>query len=100
LAALLLLAGLLLSAALLATLLLTALLLLARLLVWILIHCTFLSNIGEKRQKSAGAPWQETMRGNRIRSRSNPRSSLKKCVWNLAFHDEFLARNAYALLSL
>jgi hypothetical protein len=45
-AALLLLAGLLLPAALLATLLLATSLLLAGLLVWILIHFTFLSNIG------------------------------------------------------
>lgn len=48
-AALLLLTGLLLSAALLATLLLATLLLLAGLLVWILIHFTFLSNVGLKR---------------------------------------------------
>jgi hypothetical protein len=52
-AALLLLTGLLLSAALLATLLATlllaTLLLLAGLLVWILIHFTFLSNVGLKR---------------------------------------------------
>ena len=48
-AALLLLAGLLLPAALLATLLLTTLLLLAGLLVRILVHFTFLSNIGLKR---------------------------------------------------
>ncbi len=45
---LLLLAGLLLSAALLSALLLTTLLLLAGLLVWILIHRSFLSNIGLK----------------------------------------------------
>ena len=49
LAALLLLTGLLLPAALLATLLLATLLLLAGLLVWILIHFTFLSNVGLKR---------------------------------------------------
>ena len=48
-AALLLLAGLLLPATLLATLLLTTLLLLAGLLVRILVHFTFLSNIGSKR---------------------------------------------------
>ncbi len=48
---LLLLTGLLLAAALLLTaLLLTTLLLLARLLVRILIHCTFLSNVGSKRR--------------------------------------------------
>ena len=41
--------GLLLPAALLATLLLATLLLLAGLLVWILIHFTFLSNVGLKR---------------------------------------------------
>jgi hypothetical protein len=82
LAALLLLAGLLLSAStLLATLLLTTLLLLAGLLVWILIH--YLSSpMVKKRQRSACASWQKTMRGRTIRSRSNPRSSLKKCVWN------------------
>jgi hypothetical protein len=46
---LLLLTGLLLAATLLLTALLAALLLLTRLLVWILIHLTFLSNIGSKR---------------------------------------------------
>jgi hypothetical protein len=54
---LLLLAGLLLSAALLlATLLLAALLLLTGFLVWILIHCTFLSNIGLKRHLDRSRP--------------------------------------------
>jgi hypothetical protein len=54
---LLLLTGLLLSAALLlATLLLTTLLLLAGLLVWILIHRTFLSNIGSKRHLDRSRP--------------------------------------------
>lgn len=60
---LLLLAGLLLSAALLTGLLLTTLLLLARLLVWILIHFTFLSNIGLKRHFDQSRPWRVTMRG-------------------------------------
>lgn len=58
LATLLLLAGLLLSAA----LLLTTLLLLARLLVRILIHFTFLSNIGLKRHFNQSRPWRVTMR--------------------------------------
>lgn len=62
LATLLLLAGLLLSAALLAGLLLTTLLLLARLLVWILIHFTFLSNIGLKRHFDQSRPWRVAMR--------------------------------------
>ncbi|HEY6858714.1 MAG TPA: hypothetical protein VI358_02895 [Pseudolabrys sp.] len=62
LATLLLLAGLLLSAALLAALLLTTLLLLARLLVRILIHFTFLSNIGLKRHFNQSRPWRVTMR--------------------------------------
>ena len=54
---LLLLTGLLLSAALLlATLLLTTLLLLAGLLVWILIHRTFLFNIGSKRHLDRSRP--------------------------------------------
>jgi fatty acid desaturase len=68
-----LLAGLLLSAALLAGLLLTTLLLLAglllttllllaRLLVWILIHFTFLSNIGLKRHFDQSRPWRVAMR--------------------------------------
>ncbi|MGB8896865.1 MAG: hypothetical protein WCD13_21540 [Pseudolabrys sp.] len=59
LATLLLLAGLLLSAA----LLLTTLLLLAGLLVRILIHFTFLSNIGLKRPFDQSRPWRVTMRG-------------------------------------
>ena len=74
LATLLLLAGLLLSAALTgrrccwppsaaAALLLTTLLLLARLLVRILIHFTFLSNIGLKRHFDQSRPWRVTMRG-------------------------------------
>lgn len=62
LATLLLLAGLLLSAALLTGLLLTTLLLLARLLVWILIHFTFLSNIGLKRHFDQSRPWRVAMR--------------------------------------
>jgi hypothetical protein len=54
---LLLLTGLLLPAALLLTaLLLTTLLLLARLLVWILIHCSFLSNIGLERRLDRSRP--------------------------------------------
>lgn len=60
---LLLLAGLLLSAALLAALLLTTLLLLARLLVRILIHFTFLSQMGLKRHFDQSRPWRVTMRG-------------------------------------
>ncbi len=54
---LLLLTGLLLAAALLlTTLLLATLLLLARLLVRILIHCTFLSNVGSKRHLDRSRP--------------------------------------------
>jgi hypothetical protein len=52
----LLLATLLLATLLLATLLLTALLLLTRLLVWILIHRTFLSNVGSKRHLDRSRP--------------------------------------------
>jgi len=80
LAALLLLTGLLL-----ATLLLATLLLLAGLLVWILIHRSFLSNIGlplrslvsRGRSQSAGSAFV-------------PRSTLRQSVWNLFPHVEFL----------
>jgi hypothetical protein len=57
----------LLAALLLATLLLTTLLLLTRLLVWILIHCTFLSNIGSKRHLD----------------RSRPMAKDNACRWHL-----------------
>ncbi len=54
---LLLLTGLLLSATLLLTaLLLATLLLLAGLLIWILVHCTFLSNVGSKRHLDRSRP--------------------------------------------
>ncbi len=49
-------ATLLLATLLLATLLLAALLLLTRLLVWILIHRTFLSNVGSKRHLDRSRP--------------------------------------------
>jgi hypothetical protein len=86
LATLLLLAGLLLAAALLAaallltTLLLTTLLL-ARLLVRILIHFTFLFNIGLKRHFDQSRPWRVAMRGRCICSHALARSTLKQNVF-------------------
>jgi hypothetical protein len=83
---LLLLAGLLLSAALLlAALVLTILLLLARLLIWILIHCVLSSpTLVRSAISIARAPWQGTMRGGCIRSRSRARSILMKMCPELA----------------
>jgi hypothetical protein len=76
LATLLLLAGLLLSAALLLTTLL-----LARLLVRILIHFTFLFNIGLKRHFDQSRPWRVAMRGRCICSHALARSTLRQNVF-------------------
>ena len=81
---LLLLTGLLLSASLLPALLLTTLLLLTRLLVWILIHRSFLFNVGLKYCLDRSRPMAETMRVGCIRSGSRTRSTLKKMCSELA----------------
>ncbi|MGA8386337.1 MAG: hypothetical protein WB769_00175 [Pseudolabrys sp.] len=78
LAALLLLTGLLLAA------LLATLLLLAGLLVWILIHRSFLSNIG--------SPLRSLVFHGKSQSAANafvPRFTLRQCVWNLSPRVEF-----------
>jgi hypothetical protein len=82
LATLLLLTGLRLPALLLTTLLLTTLL--ARLLVWILIHSSFLSNIG--------SPLRSLVFHGRSQFAANtfvPRFTLRQCVWNLCVRVEF-----------
>ena len=78
LAALLLLTGLLLAA------LLATLLLLAGLLVWILIHRSFLSNIG--------SPLRSLVFHGKSQSAANafvPRFTLRQCDWNLCVRVEF-----------
>ncbi|MGB8639333.1 MAG: hypothetical protein WCD30_14535, partial [Pseudolabrys sp.] len=78
LAALLLLTGFLLAA------LLATLLLLAGLLVWILIHRSFLSNIG--------SPLRSLVFHGKSQSAANafvPRFTLRQCVWNLSPRVEF-----------
>jgi hypothetical protein len=72
------------AALLLSALLLTTLLLLARLLVWILIHCTSSPTLVRSAISIACAPWQWTMRGGCIRSRSRARSTLMKMCSELA----------------
>ena len=84
--ALLLLAGLLLptllllAGFLLATLLLAALLLLAGLLVWILVHRIFLSHIWFA-TSIARFPWQESIRGQCIRSKIHIEAMCLELVW-------------------
>lgn len=72
------------AALLLSALLLTTLLLLARLLVWILIHCTSSPTLVRSAISIACAPWQWTMRGGCIRSRSRVRETLMKMCSELA----------------
>ena len=68
----------------LAALLLATLLLLAGLLVWILIHHSFLSNIG--------SPLRSLVFHGKSQSAANafvPRFTLRQCVWNLSGRVEF-----------